>query len=163
MNETDFKMFTLYQGDVEAARRALVYLESNRQLDSFLQEVLWREAIISYGRPFSGNRIDGDRHKIKVSVVPDDLRFMHDIVIDYRNKLVAHSDFDQVSHFRIGNESEVGRSNTTVISSMSCKFRSIASWSLYLKDFLSLVEKIHEYMNNRTVEWYLEYKGTDKG
>jgi len=155
MDATDFKMFSLYRKDFDASWEALAFLEKHGEcFQDYIQQVLWHEAIVSYARPFSGNRIDRKPHRVDSSVVPDEFRFIHNEVIEYRNKLVAHSDFEQVSNFGIGKDPGDDSPNVTTISSMTYEFKSAASWSVYLQDFLSLVHRMREWLDNKVVDWH---------
>ena len=55
---------------------------------------LLRSVIVSYSRPFSSNRGRVHRsHKLAMRFVPNELRSLHQELIDLRMRLFAHTDF----------------------------------------------------------------------
>ena len=81
--------------DMERVIRSLEYLETVE--DKYLREVLFRDAVICYAKPFSGNRSISGKKKLRVteSFVPQALSRSHTEVLDLRDKLFAHMDLDR--------------------------------------------------------------------
>ena len=54
---------------------------------------LLRDLVVTYCRPFSGNKGDEiSKHALTKKVVPKDLRRLHDELLNLRNQLFAHTD-----------------------------------------------------------------------
>jgi len=59
----------------------------------YIQFVFLRDAVISYGRPFSKNRgIHNTPHRLNTEYVPDKYSQLHDEILRLRDTLFAHSD-----------------------------------------------------------------------
>lgn len=57
------------------------------------RSVLMRDMIVSYARPFSGNRAGHLRkHKLQAERVPDEYKWLHEDLLQLRNELIAHTD-----------------------------------------------------------------------
>jgi hypothetical protein len=68
-------------------------LHAKNQPDGWLRDCLFRDMIISYARPFSGNRAPGIKnHRLKDGRVPVPHRTLHRELISLRNQLIAHTD-----------------------------------------------------------------------
>ena len=65
--------------------------------DDYLQEALFRDAVICYAKPFSSNNgLDGKtKIRVKASFVPQALTSTHKEIIKLRNQLFAHMDIDK--------------------------------------------------------------------
>lgn len=73
-------------------------------VDSQLRYRLFVFIIISYARPFTQNRGNVKSHSLKKTIVPTVYRKLHDEVIEYRDRVVAHTDVD----FRNPHLGEIG-------------------------------------------------------
>lgn len=64
--------------------------------DKNIEEALLRDAIVLYGSVFRGSNVGGDKkHKIEGKCcVPTEYEELHNRLMTYRDKLVAHFDFD---------------------------------------------------------------------
>jgi len=52
-----------------------------------------KNAIIAYSRPFMECKgINNKIHRLKIKVVPKDYRTLHKKVLQYRNRIIAHTD-----------------------------------------------------------------------
>jgi hypothetical protein len=81
--------------DMERAIRSLEYLET--VTDVHIREALFRDAVICYAKPFSGNRSISGNRKLRVSesFVPPELSASHTEVLGLRHQLFAHMDLDR--------------------------------------------------------------------
>ena len=83
----------LYSIDLEMARQSCDLLTTIAELQA--QHAILRDAVISYCRPFSGNRAkDGSTHHLSLRFVPRDLRELHDELFDLRMQAFAHTDVE---------------------------------------------------------------------
>ena len=77
---------------MNSARHSLLILKRYRRKD--VRYCLLRDIIVSYSRPFSGNKGETiPKHVLTKKVVPKHFRTLHDELIDARNQLFAHTDF----------------------------------------------------------------------
>lgn len=82
----------LYSVDLGMVKHILRVLRRYRRKD--VRYCLLRDMVVSYCRPFSGNK--GDKilkHKLNKKVVPKDRRPLHDELVNLRNRLFAHTDY----------------------------------------------------------------------
>jgi hypothetical protein len=81
--------------DMERVIRSVGYLSSTE--DQYLKDVLFRDAVVCYAKPFSGNRSLSGTGKLRISdsFVPEALRESHDAVLSMRSQLFAHMDLDR--------------------------------------------------------------------
>ena len=83
----------LYSIDLEMARQSCDLLETIRELQA--RQPILRDAVISYCRPFSGNRAkDGSTHHLSLRFVPTELRGLHEELFDLRMQAFAHTDVE---------------------------------------------------------------------
>lgn len=81
----------LYQIDLITAMGVVETLK--HVTDGRVRLSLFRDIIVTYARPFSGNRgRTTSKHRLKRSSVPTEYRGLHDTLIRYRQTLFAHSD-----------------------------------------------------------------------
>lgn len=65
----------------------------NTQEPGYAQLVYLRDAVVSYGRPFSTNRgIHTKKHNLEEDFIPNNYLELHREIIRLRNTLFAHSD-----------------------------------------------------------------------
>ena len=87
-----YYFFRLYSIDLDSAKHILCVLKRYRRKD--VRYCLLRDLVISYCRPFSGNKGDKiSKHVLTKKVVPKDLRPLHDELVKVRNQLFAHTDY----------------------------------------------------------------------
>ena len=56
---------------------------------------LWTDVIMSYSRPFSGNKgVSKGKHRLNESDVPEIYHPLHKKIIDFRDQVFAHTDFE---------------------------------------------------------------------
>lgn len=85
-------------------------LEQTLTKDEHLREVLFRDAVVSYAKPFSDNRGVFTKKGLRISDkgIPDHLKSAHLEIIGLRDKLFAHMDLDRQSpelrHYKGGGE-----------------------------------------------------------
>lgn len=79
---------------MERVQTSVGYLST--VLEKHIRESLFRDAVVSYAKPFSGNRgISGQsRLRLADTFVSAALRVAHDEIITLRDKLFAHMDLD---------------------------------------------------------------------
>jgi len=78
--------------DMERVQKDIEYLQGASEKD--LRAALFRDAVVSYAKPFSNNRYrDGSKGLcISSNHVPKDLKRTHDEVLALRDQLIAHTD-----------------------------------------------------------------------
>ncbi len=78
--------------DMERALRSLDYL--NELKDEHLRQALFRDAVVSYVKPFSDNKGVHTKKGLKINEtgVPKELKAVHKEIVDIRNELFAHMD-----------------------------------------------------------------------
>jgi hypothetical protein len=87
-----YHFLKLYSVDFDSAKHILQVLKRYRRKD--VRYCILRDLIVTYCRPFSGNK--GDKianHKLTIQVVPRELRPLHNELLDFRNQLFAHTDY----------------------------------------------------------------------
>lgn len=80
--------------DMERVQRSLSKMEEID--DDYLKEVLFRDAVVSYIKPFSDNRGENQKKGLRVNQkgIPDNLKATHKEIETIRNKLFAHNDLE---------------------------------------------------------------------
>ena len=89
--------------DMERAQRSLAKMQETE--DPYLKEALFRDAVVSYVKPFSDNRGENQRKGLRINQkgIPDKLKSAHKRLEDIRNKLFAHNDLEyQAAQFGPG-------------------------------------------------------------
>jgi len=92
-NETEEKYVFLRTctSDFHMAEKSLLLMADFES--GYIQFVLLRDAVISYGRPFSENRGKHiSPHRLSIEFVPDEYSQLHSDILRLRNTLFAHSD-----------------------------------------------------------------------
>ena len=94
-----YKLYRLYSMDFDMAIHTLNALKrypkhTNRyRLLQWVRYSLLRDAVVSYARPFSGNRgILFKSHSLSLRLVPKEFRVLHSRLINLRSQLFAHTD-----------------------------------------------------------------------
>lgn len=85
--------YRLYSIDLNTVRHSLRMLKRYRRQD--VRTIILRDIMIGYARPFSSNKgrlIKG--HCLKANCVPNHLRSLHEDIIEARNQMLAHTDYD---------------------------------------------------------------------
>jgi hypothetical protein len=88
--------------DMERAQRSLGYIAGTE--DSYLKDALFRDAVVSYVKPFSDNRGLHTKKGLKIGEngIPKALKAAHKEIVEVRNQLFAHMDLDkQVPHVEV--------------------------------------------------------------
>lgn len=85
-----YKFLRLYSIDFDLARGVLRSLRD--QTDPTVRRSMLRDVLVTYCRPFSGNRGHLAQHRLSVSHVPLSQKKLHDELYDLRRQLVAHTD-----------------------------------------------------------------------
>lgn len=90
-----FVLYILAHGDMIRVRKNVEYIKNTS--DEFLLDVLRRDAILSYCRPFSANRGVFKKRNLAIqnSFVPKHLRAKHDALMVARNQLISHMDLSE--------------------------------------------------------------------
>jgi hypothetical protein len=80
--------------DMERTQRSIEKVEISD--DEYIKEALFRDAVVSYIRPFSGNRGEHVKRglKLKQDGIPENLKSVHKEIEDIRNQLFAHNDLE---------------------------------------------------------------------
>lgn len=78
--------------DMKRVQRSIAILKDID--DEYLRDVLFRDAVISYIKPFSDNRGKHQRKGLRINQkgVPSKLKSAHKEIEDLRNKIIAHND-----------------------------------------------------------------------
>ena len=78
--------------DMERVQRSIEYLLGTD--DKYLKAALFRDAVISYAKPFSDNRYSDKKKGLRISDnhVPKELVNVHKEVLALRNELIGHTD-----------------------------------------------------------------------
>jgi hypothetical protein len=92
VNEERYVLRHIALIDMERALRSLEYL--NELKDEHLREALFRDAVVSYVKPFSDNRGVHTKKGLRISEngVPKELKAAHKELVEIRNELFAHVD-----------------------------------------------------------------------
>lgn len=78
--------------DMERAQQSVEY--SHRANEKALKAALFREAVVSYAKPFSSNRYSDGKKGLRISEnhVPKEMMIIHNQVLALRDKFIAHTD-----------------------------------------------------------------------
>jgi hypothetical protein len=88
----EYYFYRLYSIDLDSTKHSLRVIQRYRRKD--VRYCLLRDIIVSYARPFSGNKgQDISKHTLTRRVVPKRLWPLHDELINLRNELFAHTDY----------------------------------------------------------------------
>lgn len=89
--------------DMERAQKSLQKMQEAG--DPYLKEALFRDAVVSYVKPFTDNRGEQQKKGLRLNQkgVPEKLKCVHKSLEDIRNKLFAHNDLEyQAAQFGPG-------------------------------------------------------------
>lgn len=80
--------------DMERTWKSLEKMEDVN--DDHIKDALFRDAIVSYVKPFSDNRGQNQRNGLRVSQkgIPSELKDTHKEIVGIRNRLFAHNDLE---------------------------------------------------------------------
>ncbi len=78
--------------DMERVKRSIGYLQETD--DKGVRAALFRDAVISYAKPFTSNRYSDGKKGLRISEnhVPKELLNIHKELVALRDELVAHTD-----------------------------------------------------------------------
>ena len=78
--------------DMERVQKSIEKMEATN--DPYIKEALFRDAVISYIRPFSDNRGENVKRGLKLNQkgIPKQFKSAHKEIEDIRNQLFAHND-----------------------------------------------------------------------
>jgi hypothetical protein len=78
--------------DMERVQKSIEYLRTTN--DEYLRSVLFRDAVISYAKPFTNNRFSDQSKGLRIgnNHVPRELADAHKEVLALRDELIAHTD-----------------------------------------------------------------------
>lgn len=81
--------------DMERVQKSITLMLKSK--DEYIKEALFRDAVVSYMRPFSDNRGEHIARglKLKNNVIPNKFRKAHKEIESIRNQLFAHNDLTQ--------------------------------------------------------------------
>ena len=121
-----YAFMRLADSDFDSARRSIKSLSRVRHPDTV--SAIIRDSLISYARPFTGNRgiIKKKNLRLLESLVPEKMLEAHKKIMDVRNQIVAHTD---VSY----RKPMVGK-----IKGKSSKLYPISYKGFYYEDLLKL-------------------------
>ena len=90
--EERYVFFRLCAGDIQECVKSLEMLGD--AVSDRMRVVLVKASIVSYARPFSGNKSQYKEQswRLDQNYVPNEFCQVHEQAIEYRNKLIAHSD-----------------------------------------------------------------------
>lgn len=87
-----YYFYRLYSIDLDDAKHILRILKRYRRKD--VRYCLLRDLVVTYCRPFSGNKGDKiPKHILTKKVVPKDLHSLHDELVNLRNQIFAHTSY----------------------------------------------------------------------
>jgi len=90
-DEEQYYFYRLYSIDFDMTQHTLRLLKRYRRQD--VRACILRDIVISYSRPFSGNRGENTRnHQLEKRFVPRELRALHKELLRLRSKQFAHTD-----------------------------------------------------------------------
>jgi hypothetical protein len=93
LTEERYVFFRFCAGDIQECKKTLALLDD--ATNDLIRLALIKSAIISYARPFSGNQPqyrEAGKWRLDASFVPLAHIETHRRAIEYRNKLIAHTD-----------------------------------------------------------------------
>ena len=147
-----YEFHRLYSIDLHEAYLTLSLLSRYRRAD--IRYVIIRDAVISYTRPFSGNRGNAfPSHVLSTSVVHRAMRPLHKELMHLRNRSFAHSD-------REIRNPKVARWPTKSgggLYPMSFTPQPMQDLDRKWREIRALVESVQEGINTWTSEWTRQY------
>jgi hypothetical protein len=102
--------------DIQRVQRGIEHIRGSD--DKYMKDVLFRDAVISYAKPFRDNRhSDGSRGlRISDKCIPKELREVHEEILALRDKLIAHTDMTILSPRIEKREDELGNNYSMIVS-----------------------------------------------
>jgi hypothetical protein len=98
MNNEDDELvvrFFMFQQDWDEAWR--YFTEAKQQSHVFIRDGLIKIGIVTYARPFMGNcgiYTRAARYKAPAAMVPEDFRWLHELMLDHRGNFIGHANFN---------------------------------------------------------------------
>jgi hypothetical protein len=90
-DEERYYFYRLYSIDFDTTQHSLRVLRRYRRQD--VRVCIWRDIVVSYARPFSGNRGERTRnHQLEKKFVPAEFRALHEELLRLRCEQLAHTD-----------------------------------------------------------------------
>ena len=90
-DDEQYYFYRLYSIDFDTTRHALRVLKRYRRQD--VRVCILRDTVVSYARPFSGNRVEKTRnHQLRRKFVPAEFRALHEELLRLRCEQLAHTD-----------------------------------------------------------------------
>lgn len=139
-NKERFMFYSLAHGDMLRVRKNAEYFKITT--DTHLLDVLCRDAIVNYCKPFTANRGEFQKNGLAVpeSFVPEVLRQQHRELIKIRNKLLAHIDLSvQAAKPELY---EVNGENHFAFTVKGYELVDLSIWMTDLEKLASAVEKV---------------------
>lgn len=129
--------------DMERAERSVDYLL--RSEDKYLKAALFRDAVISYAKPFLSNKFrDGTKGlRISTNHVPSELKNFHDEILALRDELVAHTDMTRQRPVIEKYEDKIGHN-----FSMTIKGYETIHEDHLVEPLLKLAKAVHRSLMN---------------
>ena len=89
--EEKYVFYNLAKEDLNEAAGCLDAIKQYKR--GLTSTTMVKNAIIAYSRPFMECKgINNKIHRLKIKVVPKDYRTLHKKVLQYRNRIIAHTD-----------------------------------------------------------------------
>lgn len=144
LTEEKYVFYRLCAGDIQECTKTLALLDESTS--DVMRLALIKASIISYARPFSGNesryRVKG-KWRLDGQYVPARYTSEHNKAIEYRDKLIAHSDIPHRNpqllrageHFAIGHDAPLQEEYfefSKILSAMSAELLK-ELWSLIIR------------------------------
>mgnify|MGYP001563271340 CR=1 FL=1 len=149
MNPSSFehyKFYRLYDIDLDSALHTLNILRRYKRPD--IRNVLLRDIIITYARPFSGNKGNNiPKHTLTLKFVPLEQRNLHAELMNLRKQLFAHTDLTYRNP-RIANWSSEKRRWFP----MSFRGYDYGSLNKRIDDITNLISSVHYELRKRIRE-----------
>ena len=143
--------YRLYSIDLNTVRHSLRLLKRYRRQD--VRTLILRDIMVSYARPFSSNmgRLIKN-HRLNANCVPSQLRSLHDDIIEARNQMLAHTDFD----FR---NPRVAKWSSTKGSIYPMSFRSdhMERFDNRVEQIEDLVKAVESNVNAKIMEFEMKF------
>ena len=141
-----YRLHRLYSIDLDSVRQSLRLIRRYRRND--IRFCVFRELVVTYGRPFSGSRRpDAERYCLPPEFVPSEYRSLHDELMTLRNQLFAHTDYTYHQPTVTRWQTERG-----LVFPMSFRRGEYEKWLKRLDEIGRLVEALDTLLRRRTSE-----------
>ncbi|MCK4821657.1 hypothetical protein KA005_38180 [bacterium] len=88
--EERYIFLRLFEHDLYLAKSSILMIKRYKKRD--VKHALYRDAVISYARPFSKNYGRIKNHRLDKSIVPTKHKVLHDDLLEFRNQWFTHTD-----------------------------------------------------------------------